>query len=62
MALTVVIIASIVLPAIIFGMLLFWRKSLRKRVEKQDREKGRLINLMEEIIETKDSIIDKLKF
>lgn len=62
MALTIVIIASIVLPAIIFSMLLFWRKSLRKRVEKQDREKGRLINLMEEIIETKDSIIDKLKF
>jgi hypothetical protein len=34
---------------------------MRKRVEKQEREKEQLINLMEEIIETKESIIDKLK-
>ena len=62
MALTAVIVATFVIPAIVFAMVLYWRKILNKKVEKQDREKGHLINIMEEIIETKDAIIDKLKF
>ena len=53
MALTVVIIATFLLPALIFGMVLYWRKVLNKKVEKQDKEKGELINVMEEIIERK---------
>lgn len=61
MALTITILATFIIPGIIVGLILYWRKSLRRKIEQQDKEKGELINIMEEIIDTKDSIIDKLK-
>jgi ABC-type bacteriocin/lantibiotic exporter with double-glycine peptidase domain len=61
MALAIIILATFIIPAIIFGFILYWRNAMRKRVKKQEEENGALINIMEEIIDTKDSIIDKLK-
>ena len=61
MALTISLIATFVIPGVIVATLMYWRKSLRKKIDQQDKEKGELINIMEEIIDTKDSIIDKLK-
>jgi hypothetical protein len=61
MALTISLIATFIIPGIIITIILYWRRSLRRKIEQQDKEKGELIGIMEEIIDTKDSIIDKLK-
>lgn len=57
MALLIVILGSVVLPAIVVILLLIWEKKMAARQS----EKDKLINTMEEIITLKDGSIQKLR-
>jgi hypothetical protein len=60
MAFTIIIIATFAIPLITLAMILIWSRLVRKKVKRDTQEKEELITLLEKIVKTKDSIIDKL--
>jgi hypothetical protein len=64
MAVATFLIITFVFPAIVLVMILVWFRSTKKKVDQTQasvQEKDRLIGLLEKLVATKDSIIDKLK-
>jgi hypothetical protein len=62
MAITFIIISSFIFPIVILAMLLSWRKSIQKEVDRQTKDKAELIKTMERIITLKNKLINLLKY
>ncbi|SKC47456.1 hypothetical protein SAMN05660236_0851 [Ohtaekwangia koreensis] len=62
MALAAIIIATFIFPIAILLMLLGWRKSIRKEVQRHNENKLRLIKTLERIITLKNKLINLLRY
>lgn len=62
---TWVIVITFLFPAVIAGMIWHWMWRVSKKViekETETKEQEKLIDVLEKVVKTKDSIIDKLKY
>jgi ABC-type bacteriocin/lantibiotic exporter with double-glycine peptidase domain len=57
----VIIIATFIVPLITVVLIWIWSSSLRKRFTRDRQEKDALIDLLEKLVNVKNSIIEKLR-
>jgi hypothetical protein len=61
MALTVIIIATFIFPVVVLIMIYMWSRAVRTRVRQDQEEQDQLVEVLEKILASKDSVIRKLK-
>lgn len=62
MEVAAVIVITFIFPAIVTGMIWHWTRTMRKYVNKREQEHSKTYDIMEKVIKTKDSIIEKMKW
>jgi preprotein translocase subunit SecG len=57
-----IVLITFLFPVTVIVMIVIWSKRTRQQVEKEKNESERTVDILEKVVRTKDSIIDKLKF